>query len=53
MGIDFINFITPTTSPERLKNILKVSSGFLYYVSIAGITGTKAPDIKKIKKHDR
>ena len=49
MGIDFINFITPTTSPERLKNILKVSSGFLYYVSIAGITGTKAPDIKKLK----
>lgn len=49
MGIDFINLITPTTSPERLKNILKVSSGFLYYVSIAGITGTKAPDIKKLK----
>ena len=45
-GIDFINFITPTTSPERLKNILDVSTGFLYYVSIAGITGTKTPDIK-------
>ena len=45
-GVDFINFITPTTSPERLKNILDVSTGFLYYVSIAGITGTKAPDIK-------
>ena len=53
MGIDFINFITPTTSPERLKNILKVSSGFLYYVSIAGITGTKAPDIKKLKKKNQ
>ena len=45
-GVDFINFITPTTSPERLKNILDVSTGFLYYVSIAGITGTKTPDIK-------
>jgi len=49
MGIDFINLVTPTTSPERLKNILEVSSGFLYYVSIAGITGTKAPDIKNLQ----
>ena len=48
-GIDFINFITPTTSSERLKNIIKVSSGFLYYVSIAGITGTKAPDISELE----
>jgi len=49
-GIDFINFITPTTNKERLKQILKVSSGFLYFVSIAGITGTKAPDNKIIEE---
>ena len=49
-GIDFINFITPTTNKERLKQILNVSSGFLYFVSIAGITGTKAPDNKIIEK---
>jgi len=48
--IDFINFITPTTNKERLKQILNVSSGFLYFVSIAGITGTKAPDNKIIEK---
>ena len=48
--IDFINFITPTTNEERLKQILNVSSGFLYFVSIAGITGTKAPDNKIIEK---
>ena len=49
-GIDFINFITPTTNKERLKKILNVSSGFLYFVSIAGITGTKAPDNKIIEE---
>lgn len=50
LGIDFINFITPTTNNERLKEIIKISSGFLYFVSIAGITGTKAPDNKFIEK---
>ena len=49
-GIDFINFITPTTNKERLKQILNVSSGFLYFVSISGITGTKAPDNKIIEE---
>ena len=49
-GIDFINFITPTTNKERLEKILNVSSGFLYFVSIAGITGTKAPNNKVIKE---
>ena len=49
-GIDFINFITPTTNKDRLKQILNVSSGFLYFVSIAGITGTKAPDNKIIEE---
>ena len=49
-GIDFINFITPTTNKERLKQILNLSTGFLYFVSIAGITGTKVPDNKIIKE---
>ena len=49
-GVDFINFITPTTNKDRLKQILNVSSGFLYFVSIAGITGTKAPDNKIIEE---
>ena len=49
-GIDFINFITPTTNKERLKQILNLSTGFLYFVSIAGITGTKVPDNKIIEE---
>jgi tryptophan synthase alpha chain len=35
--------VTPTTDDRRLPRVLGNASGFLYYVSIAGITGTKAP----------
>ena len=42
-GLDFIRLATPTTDAERLAAVLANTSGFLYYVSIAGITGTAAP----------
>ena len=38
-GLDFIRLATPTTDAKRLPNVLKNSSGFLYYVAVAGITG--------------
>lgn len=38
-GLDFIRLITPTTDAERLRTLLEEAGGFLYYVSIAGITG--------------
>ncbi len=40
-GIDFIRLATPTTDDRRLPRVLRNASGFLYYVSIAGITGTR------------
>ena len=43
-GINFIRLATPTTNEKRLPTVLKNASGFVYYVSIAGITGTAAPD---------
>ena len=49
LGIDFIRLVTPTTDAARLPAILDGAGGFLYYVSIAGITGTKAPDIEKVR----
>ncbi|MBN1363290.1 MAG: tryptophan synthase subunit alpha [Syntrophaceae bacterium] len=49
-GIDFISLIAPTTDRERLKKIADISTGFLYYISITGITGTAAPKVKNIKK---
>jgi tryptophan synthase alpha chain len=49
VGIDFISLIAPTTGKERLKKIAAGASGFLYYISITGITGTAAPKIDNIK----
>lgn len=49
-GMDFIPLVAPTTGPERLKKIIAGASGFLYYISITGITGTAAPKIENIKK---
>ena len=41
-GIDMIRFLAPTTHDERLKTVLTGARGYLYYASIAGITGTKS-----------
>ena len=48
-NIDLIKLATPTTGTERLKKILKTCSGFLYYVAIKGITGTKSANPKLVK----
>ena len=45
-----IRLIAPTTSKERIKRISDSSRGFLYYVSVMGITGTKKPSINSVKK---
>jgi tryptophan synthase alpha chain len=42
-GLSFVRLVTPTTDDRRLPKVLNNTSGFLYYVSITGITGTKAP----------
>ncbi len=49
-GIDFIRLATPTSNEKRLDKILHNSSGFLYYVSVAGITGSKTPKFEDIKE---
>ena len=41
-GIDLIRLVTPTTDDARLTKVLDGASGYLYYVSIAGVTGTKS-----------
>ena len=42
-GLNFIRLATPTTDDQRLPKVLSNTSGFLYYVSITGITGAAAP----------
>jgi tryptophan synthase alpha chain len=57
-GLNFIRLATPTTDDKRLPAVLANTSGFVYYVSITGITGAAAPDagrvseaVKRIKRH--
>ena len=42
VGLDFIRLATPTTDDKRLPQVLKNTQGFLYYVAVAGVTGTKS-----------
>jgi tryptophan synthase alpha chain len=58
VGLNFIRLATPTTDDKRLPAVLKNTSGFVYYVSITGITGSAAPNagkvgaaVGRIKKH--
>ena len=59
-GLNFIRLATPTTNDKRLPAVLNNTSGFVYYVSITGITGSAAPDagkvgtaVSRIKRHTK
>jgi tryptophan synthase alpha chain len=49
-GLNFIRLATPTTDDKRLPAVLANTSGFVYYVSITGITGTATPDFSKVSE---
>lgn len=49
-GLHWIRLVTPTTNAGRLSDVLANSSGFVYYVSIAGITGTQSAAAASIEK---
>jgi tryptophan synthase alpha chain len=57
-GLDFIRLATPTTDDKRLPKVLTNTAGFIYYVAVAGITGTKsaatqsvAAAVARLKRH--
>jgi tryptophan synthase alpha chain len=59
-GFNFIRLATPTTDDKRLPAVLANTSGFVYYVSVTGITGAAAPDpgkvntaVARIKRHTK
>ncbi len=59
-GVNFIRLATPTTDDKRLPTVLTNTSGFVYYVSITGITGAAAPApgkvgaaVARIKRHTK
>ncbi|VXC64601.1 tryptophan synthase subunit alpha [Pseudomonas sp. 8O] len=49
-GIDFIRLTTPTTDDDRLPTVLADSSGFVYYVSVAGVTGAGAATMDHVEE---
>jgi tryptophan synthase alpha chain len=49
-GIDFIRLTTPTTDDARLPTVLNGSSGFVYYVSVAGVTGAGAATMDQVEE---
>jgi len=50
-GVNFIRLATPTTDRERAPKVLANTSGFLYYVSITGITGTRSAAVDEVHTH--
>jgi tryptophan synthase alpha chain len=48
-GIDFISLIAPTTPDERIRRITEKADGFLYYISVIGVTGTAKPNVGDIR----
>ncbi len=49
-GVNFIRLATPTTDEKRLPTVLKNTSGFVYYVSMTGITGSAMADTSKVNE---
>jgi tryptophan synthase alpha chain len=47
-GLNFIRLATPTTDEKRLPTVLNNTSGFVYYVSMTGITGSALPDTTRV-----
>src|ERR1700722_4872882 len=47
-GLAFVRLVAPTTSEDRLPAILDNAAGFIYFVSITGVTGAAAPDVKLV-----
>jgi tryptophan synthase alpha chain len=55
-GLAFITLIAPTTDPKRARRILRGATGFVYYISVTGVTGTAVPrpddvrrDVERLK----
>lgn len=50
-GLDSIFLIAPTTTPERIEAALQYGSGYLYYVSLKGVTGAATLDVDDVSRH--
>ncbi len=49
--LNFISLVAPTTPPERLKKIMTDASGFVYYIMVTGVTGTRSSVVVDLDEH--
>ncbi len=49
-GMDLIFLLAPTSTPERIAEVARQASGYIYYVSLNGITGAASPDLDQVKQ---
>ncbi|HMB35396.1 MAG TPA: tryptophan synthase subunit alpha, partial [Methylomirabilota bacterium] len=52
-GLDLIHLVAPTSTPDRMRTIARVSRGFLYMVSLTGVTGARAELSVELSQHLR
>jgi tryptophan synthase alpha chain len=50
-GLDFISLVAPTTGGDRVRKVVKAASGFIYYISVTGVTGTRGPEMEESRKN--
>jgi len=48
-GIDFISLVAPTTGADRVRKIVRAATGFVYYISVTGVTGTRGPEMEEAR----
>ena len=53
VGLDLIHFVAPTSTPERMRKIAKAAKGFIYMVSLTGVTGTRSELPTDLVRHLR
>jgi len=50
-GLDLIFLVAPTSTPERIERVCTAGGGFIYYVSLTGVTGAASPDDQDVRSH--
>lgn len=48
-GIHFVFLLTPTSGPDRIRKVLKYAAGFIYYVSVTGVTGVRPMPVESVR----
>jgi tryptophan synthase alpha chain len=50
-GIDIISLVAPTSGGDRIGKVVNAATGFIYYISVTGVTGTRGPELDETRKN--